>query len=304
MIMQKNQFFIKSIIIFSLSFCLATTHSKEVWILVHGTFANKVAKALPSVAWWKPTSHFYKELKASAGKDAVVYSFGWSGENSDEQRKKASKELVDFIEATVTSKDTLFIVGHSHGANVAILCSQELANKKSNLSIAALFCLGCPVSQYYTPNMNSIKKLYSLFSFADFIQPVISLFGRVFKKHDHIHNIQVKIDNISPSHLKLHDPLIGHYLPKLAKLLPDNQDYCIAFFSEKPPVVTLDTKRESDLKLDAYITTQLITSFAESKKCGHKTFSEISQETKARLLRFWNRRSLNSSTMPEPDQER
>lgn len=299
--MQKNQFFIKSIVIFSLFFGTSVTHSKDVWILVHGTFANKAAKAIPKVAWWKPTSSFFKELKASAGKDAAVYSFGWSGANSDEQRKKAAKELIHFIEATVTAKDTLFVVGHSHGANVAILCSQELAYKKNDLLIEALFCLGCPVSKFYNPNMNSIKKLYSLFSFADFVQPVISLFGRVFENHEHIHNIQVKIDNISPSHLRLHDPLIAHHLPKLAKLLPDNQDYCVFFFSEKPPVVTLDTNREKDLKLDKYLTTQLVTSFAESKKRGHKTLSQISQKTKNRLLRFRDWGSLNSSTMSESD---
>lgn len=302
--MQKKKFLTKSAVVFSLFLNSHGLHSKEIWILVHGTFANQAAKAIPSVAWWKPTSTFSKELKASAEKDAVVYPFGWSGANSDEQRKKAAQELTDFIEAVTTSKDTLLIVGHSHGANVAILCSQELARRKSDFSIATLFCLGCPVSTLYTPNMDYIKKLYSLFSFADFVQPVVSLFGRVFEKHAQINNIQVKIDNISPSHLSLHNPLIGHHLPKLAKLLPDNRDYCICFFSDKPPLVTLDTKRESDLKLDTYLTTQLITSFAESKKRGHKTLSEISQETKARLLRFWNRGSVDPSTMSEPESER
>ena len=54
--------------------------------------------------------------------------------------------------------------------------------------------------------------------------------------------------------------------------------------------------REKDLENDKVFMTQLVTSFAESKKRAHQATTQFSQRTKDRLIRLWNRRSFDSTT--------
>lgn len=296
--MVKKDYLLKSIIAFSFLFS-PLLQAKDVWILIHGTFANESAKVIPRMGWWKENQSFYQELNASSGKNATLHAFTWCGSNSHDRRVHAGKRLIDFIPTVATLKDNIHIVGHSHGANVALLGINELAKNKSRFKITTLYTLAVPVSSNYNPSMSHLKKLYNLFSFADFVQPVLSLFGRVFDEHQDIYNIQVKIDGVSPSHYNIHHPIIGYHLPNIGSLLPNNKPYCISFFSDKPPVATLDANREQDLEIDKSFTTQLITCFAESKKRGDQTLTQISQDTKARLLRLWRRGSLNPQSMSQ-----
>lgn len=291
--MVKRTLWLKSLVVFSLV-SLSSLHTKDIWVLIHGTFANKAARIIKKARWWKPRCDFYKELNAAIPKDATVEYFEWCGSNSHEKRIIAAKQLLVFLAKHVKPNDKVHLVGHSHGGNIILLASQELAKHKSKFTFASVYTLGTPVSKNYTPAMTHIKKLYNLFSYGDMIQPVLNIFGRVFDKHKNIYNIQITIDGTKPRHLQLHSPIIAHHLPKISSLIPNNKPHHISFFSDKPPVATLDINRKKDLEIDKYFILQLITSFAESKKRGHQKLADISKRTKDRILRFWNRRTLDT----------
>jgi predicted esterase len=295
--MIENRYILHSVVVLSLLFCPALK-GKNVWILIHGTFAQEAAKVITRTGWWKPEHTFHQELLASTN-NATIHAFNWCGSNSHEKRIDAGKELADFIESTASSNEDIHIIGHSHGANVGILGAQELVKRKSSFKVSTLFSLGVPVSNAYNPEQLHITKVYNLFSYADFVQPVMGLFARVFSEHPHIYNLQVKINGICPNHYSIHDPIIARYLPIMHTMIPSSDPYAIHFFNNKKPVVERDLTREQDLRIDKNFTNSLIASFAESKKYGCKTFTELSEQTKARILRFWNRRALNSKAMPE-----
>ena len=296
--MIKSKLFLHSIIILSFLFS-PLLQAKDIWILIHGTFAQTTKKISNKTAWWKPGHKFHEQLLKSTN-NAVIYSFDWCGSNSHEKRIEAGKKLAQFITSIAHKNDTIHLVGHSHGANVGILGAQELFKQNSNLKISKLFALGAPISHAYYPQESSITKVYNLFSYADFVQPVVGLFKRVFPEEDHIHNLQVKVAGICPNHYGIHDPIIACYLPKLDTLLPNSKPHAIHFFYDKHPAIEYDSTREQDLEIDKLFTNQLITCFAESKKHGHQTVAAISKDTKNRLLRLWNRGAFNPQSVSEP----
>jgi hypothetical protein len=296
--MQKKARLLKSIATFSLLFS-PILQAKERWILIHGTFANKTADVIKRTGWWKERHPFYQELNNTIPKNAFIEPFEWCGSNSHERRIVAAKQLAEFITTSFDSTDKIHIIGHSHGANIGILTAKELANLNSKHTIDQLITLGVPVSEFYALTPSHIKKVYNLFSFGDFVQPVISLFERVFPEEEYVHNIQIKIDSTCPSHIGLHHPLIARHITSLHTLIPNNKPHCISFFSDKDPIVTLDANREQDLRIDKSFTTQLINSFAESKKRGYNKLAQVSKDTKTRLLRLWHRRSFDSQSMSE-----
>jgi pimeloyl-ACP methyl ester carboxylesterase len=74
--------------------------------------------------------------------------FRWSGENTDEARQQAAQELAEFINNYQFAEgETLNIVAHSHGGNVAFLASQQV-----NRQINNLVTLGTPIREYQ-PNL-------------------------------------------------------------------------------------------------------------------------------------------------------
>lgn len=301
--MQKSKTFLYSLVVLSFLFSPLLGNSmnkKEVWILIHGTFAQEASKIITKMGWWKPEHTFHKELLTHIDHNATIHSFNWSGSNLHEKRIEAGNELAQFITTIASKQDKVHLVGHSHGANVAILGAQELKKLNPDLKISTLFALGVPVSNAYYPKKKTIEKVYNLFSYADFIQPVMGLFERVFPKKNHIYNVQVKINGVCPNHHSIHDPLIARYLPELHTLIPNSKPYIVHFFKNKYPIVELDTTRDKDLAIDKYFTNQLITTFAESKKRGYQAFAEISQETKNRLLRLWDRRTFDFESMFKP----
>lgn len=302
--MQNNKSFIYSLVILSLLFCPlfgeTPMKKKQIWILIHGTFAQQASRIIPKLRWWKAQDPFHKELTTYAH-NATIHSFDWCGSNSHEKRVEAGKKLAHFITTVASENDIIHLVGHSHGANVGALGAQELKKLNPHMQIATLFALAVPVSSAYYPQKANVKKVFSLFSYADFVQPVIGLFERVYPEEDHIYNLQVKINGICPNHNTIHHVIVARHLPKLANLLPNNKPHIVRFFSDKDPEVTEDLTREKDLEFDKYFTNQLITTFAESKKHGCKTLSEMSEYTKTRLLRLWNRGNFDFKSMFESE---
>jgi Protein of unknown function (DUF2974) len=102
--------------------------------LVHGTFDR-------DAEWIKGASPLYNELKRHFKEGVVIDNeFKWTGRNNVIARLAAADELAKRI--VKTSEEHLnakhYIVGHSHGGNVAIYASQKLVNSQKIFGIATL----------------------------------------------------------------------------------------------------------------------------------------------------------------------
>ncbi len=274
-----------------INFSMIQAHqSKQVWIIIHGTFAQYAS-------WHKPNNTFITTLKKHLNHNAEVHRFLWSGKNSYQARAEAGILCKDYIKNIMPPNGCLHIIGHSHGGNVAIIAAEELAKENSSIFIDSLTTLATPVCMYsYLPNMNRIKKIYNLFSYGDRIQPVMQIFKRTFPDHENIYNIQVKYNQICPSHMEMRNPFIAAYIPHMKELvLHKKNDLVIHFFDKKQPIVTLDFDRKKDLETDFNFTQHMFSYIAENRydyKNKLASFSKLSARNWA--LRFGDWRNINS----------
>jgi hypothetical protein len=93
---------------------------ERVTVIVHGTWASQ-----DPTAWWKPDGDFYKHLVAEKveGLRGVQSSFSWSGKNRDSERASAGAAFAKWL--NTLAADSLHVVAHSHGANVAMLATRH-----------------------------------------------------------------------------------------------------------------------------------------------------------------------------------
>ncbi|MFI5333314.1 MAG: alpha/beta fold hydrolase [Candidatus Babeliales bacterium] len=243
----------------------------RVYIVVHGTWASKES-------WSKPGGKFFNDLAASAHQfNAHVVSFSWSGKLDNKSRALAGKELAKFIQHY--SPDTpICVVAHSHGANVGILASHELAKLKSSHIIDKFYALAPPVNEVdYMPNMHIINHFYNLFSLQDYVQPVLGIFGRVYPEHPRIANIRIGIEGKQGSHSELHDPIIGRWIPYIHEQLchhaMGNFDQFsfvkpgyVFFFVQETPYYKEDSNRIALLKYDRELTERVANALSRSKQ--------------------------------------
>jgi pimeloyl-ACP methyl ester carboxylesterase len=112
-------------------------------VLVHGTWASQ-----DSGAWWKPGGNFFDYLVAQAvpGLHQLESTFSWSGDNRDGARSSAAKRFAEWLKAQ--KPKSLHVVGHSHGANVALLATKE------GLEIENLVMLSTPIREDYVAKMD------------------------------------------------------------------------------------------------------------------------------------------------------
>ncbi len=189
-----------------------TTHPKDIYIIIHGTWATPYA-------WHMPGGDFHDTLAQSvAHPQNHVSFFLWSGKNNHKKRLDAAEMLAEIIkELAVEQDNTISIIAHSHGANVGILATHLLAQDPENpIKIDRFFALGVPVcSKTYMPDMNVINHFYNMFSYSDLIQPVLGIYGREFPAHERIANIRILIDGLEPIHSQLHSTTIAKWLPKI-----------------------------------------------------------------------------------------
>jgi hypothetical protein len=243
----------------------------RVYIVVHGTWASKES-------WSKPGGNFFNDLAASAHQfNATVISFLWSGKLDNKSRALAGKELAKFIQH-YSSDTPICIVAHSHGANVGILASQELAKLKTGHVIDKFYALAPPVNEVdYLPNMQVINHFYNFFSLQDYVQPVLGIFGRVYSEHPRIANIRVGIEGKQGSHSELHDPIIGRWIPYIHEHLGyhalGNFDQFtflkpayVFFFTQEAPYYKDDTNRAALLKYDRELSERLANVLSRSRQ--------------------------------------
>jgi hypothetical protein len=245
-----------SFLIFS---CTASALARTVWIIIHGTWAQKQT-------WYKAGGDFFEKLTQTLDtKKNSVVPFLWDGKLNHKSRVDAAQQLVSHLE-TYDAGTTVNIVAHSHGANVGILACQELAAKiPSPRTIDYFFSLGAPVSNTcYYPAMNVINYFYNLFSFEDLVQPVFGMFEREYTPHERIINMRTIIDGVQPDHTNLHAPCVARWLPFLHTLYtnnkrPQNNNMVLHVQQDKEPLCFVDEERimlrESDAKVQLLIAT-------------------------------------------------
>ena len=248
----KKQWFYGSSLFFCALFLMharGSDHSyyqpKRHVFLVHGTFAK-------DQSWYQRDGDFYDSYLSQIPFGTCIYSFTWSGRCSHAHREKAARLLAEIICWYCRPGDTIILVGHSHGGNVCILAANELAKCRPAYRIKKLFSLGTPVSYApdYTPNMDHIDRLYHFFSFGDMVQPVFSLFNRVFKEHPRIWNIGVKIDGVSPSHSDLRSPALVHFLKQADRYHLANDKTVLHLKSDGSVTFEYDDTRQELLFLE------------------------------------------------------
>lgn len=104
--------------------------------LVHGTFAR-------NAPWTSADSDLVGRLKAAGIGPVQIRCFSWSGWNSFGARARAAAALGRDVEAVHREHLNLphYIIGHSHGGNVAISARLALSDK----IIEGVVCLATPI---------------------------------------------------------------------------------------------------------------------------------------------------------------
>jgi hypothetical protein len=146
----------------------ADAHARrlEVVLVVHGTFANPERDAQSrwhQPQWWQSSGSFPKALDAALERHgsrarcihtgrAQAHRLedwrstwgGWSGANSEVERRRAAYELAEHIRALQRDPGIarIHIVGHSHGGNVARRALRYLNDPHDKLG--TVICLGTP----------------------------------------------------------------------------------------------------------------------------------------------------------------
>lgn len=235
--------------------CIAAeTSNAGVFIIVHGTWSK-------ASSWYAPGGHFFDLIEQRAkelGHTAITYT--WSGYLDESHRAAAGKSLAKLIRSYPADTE-FYIIAHSHGGNVAILASQELAKIEGNAHrIQIVYALATPVDPtHYMPNMDVIDYFYNLFSFKDAVQPVMGFFCRTYPNHERIANIRIMINGKEPYHCEIHHPSLAQWLPRLHEMLTHNEcsplfaiytPGLIHFQDNSKPHYMIDIEREQLLAQD------------------------------------------------------
>ena len=253
---MKHYFFITSL------FCAFSIQSKELFIIIPGTWAK-------NEAWHQYEGDFFTYLTIGARKlGHRVENFSWSGEHDHRSRIGAGKRLAQAI-SFLPREMKINLVTHSHGTNVAIIASQELAkenihNPRDQRKINAIYALGTPVDlKRYSPNMDVIDTFYNFFSLGDYVQPLFGMYSRVYPEHGRCANVRIKIDGKDPLHKHMHAITVGRWLPYIHQELAkqkegnfENFDFfapgIVHFYSnpKKAPFYRLDRNRSYAYSID------------------------------------------------------
>ena len=233
----------------------------ELFLIVPGTWAR-------NEPWHKESGNFYKKLSYGAKLlKKRVQSFNWSGDHDHTSRIFAGKYLAQKI-IRLTSRGTVVnLVTHSHGSNVGIVASHELAlyNQRTGkqCKINNFYAFGTPVDMVrYAPDMDSINCFYHFFSIADYVQTFFGLYQRVYPPHARRANVRVTIKHRHPLHCKLHDATIARWIPYIHERFAQQKQGNFAQFdflapglinfeiNGQPPRYLIDKKRALLLEHD------------------------------------------------------
>ncbi len=220
--------------------------NNPIYILIHGSWSAEAT-------WSMPEGDFFDELvKSTAQSNAIVVPYNWSGKLSHASRLQAAKGLAQVIQSYPVDTH-IYLIGHSHGGNVALIASQILGKDRYNKhSIHALYTLGTPIDMEESfPDMDVIANVYNLFSRSDMVQSVFGTFGREFTEHRRIANLRITIDGKAPGHSDLHHPVIARWIPYIPEDLAKRQVKGFQFFScGNPGMIHFEFQGEPRYEID------------------------------------------------------
>lgn len=215
------------LILLTTLFATPVAHANNpLYILIHGTWS-------PEATWPMPGGDFFDELtKSTAKSNATIIPYNWSGKLSDASRLQAARGLALIIQSYPVNTP-IYLIGHSHGGNVALLASQILGKDRYNKhAIHTLYTLGTPINmEKYFPDMDVITNVYNFYSRADMVQSVFGTFGREFTNHRRIANLRITIEGKEPGHSDLHHPVIARWIPSIPEELAKKSINSFQFFS-------------------------------------------------------------------------
>lgn len=245
-----------TILLFCSLFYYSSLYSKNILIIIHGTFAK-------DALWYQPGGDFYTALRTSF-KEHALLPFMWSGGLGEAARMQGAKELANFIITYYHPHDRFSLIGHSHGVDVALDTAEILSS--TSYKMYRLYTLGGPIRlQNGRPNMNVIEKVHNFFSYGDRVQPIIQLFSRIFPSHPRITNTQLRIHSRCPDHTNMHHPLLAYTLPLLDTILLEKKNCVLNLYKDAPPSVEEDINRTWDLYIDRKFTFSIIADIARKK---------------------------------------
>lgn len=119
-------------------------------LLVHGTFPREL-----NPSWWQPSGDFHSYIESNVCTDLFGGNnyYKWSGTYSHQAREQAAKRLQDWSNQNGKLNH---VFAHSHGANVAMLASQE------GLEMQKLVAMSCPFYDDYMPDFANVKDVVSI----------------------------------------------------------------------------------------------------------------------------------------------
>ena len=124
-------------------------------IAVHGTFSDNRT--------WKDKAGINRYTHKTFGNNTYNYGFNWSGGNYASMRTTAAKKLVQYaIDArkTLSYKEPLTIVGHSHGGNVGIEAINMMVNMPEFDGVQInLLTINTPVRNDYQLSEKSLQRV-------------------------------------------------------------------------------------------------------------------------------------------------
>jgi pimeloyl-ACP methyl ester carboxylesterase len=109
----------------------------------------------------------------------LFYTFGWSGDLREKQRRSAAEELYDALIQEVAevrekygTEVELHLVAHSHGGNVALLLAEEEGRKLKKLVVDKLILWGTPIQSETEGLAKSsiFHRVYHFYSLGDHVQ--------------------------------------------------------------------------------------------------------------------------------------
>jgi hypothetical protein len=160
-------------------------------LLVHGTFAR-------TSSWWQPGGDFHNYVLGNVRADlyGAADRFEWSGGYSDAARALGATELREWVDAHGLSGLDTF--GHSHGANLAMLATQN------GLTAGTLVLMSCPVHvPKYIADFTRVTRVVSVRVHLD----LVILADRGGQRFNHP-NIEEHVLPVWFDHSATHDPAI------------------------------------------------------------------------------------------------
>tara|TARA_R110000787_G_scaffold241259_1_gene347443 strand:- start:49 stop:1440 length:1392 start_codon:yes stop_codon:yes gene_type:complete len=144
-------------------------------VTVHGTNDSLEAES-GAEKWWQSTSPFSQRTTrqlAAKGMDVEVIAFKWSGANSALARERGAIRLAKMLRKSARTYDSLHVVGHSHGGNVADHAAELIGwGRRRRSYLGSLTTVGTP---YFKAEIGRWEYIGALFFLVLTVVSIVTL---------------------------------------------------------------------------------------------------------------------------------